>query len=63
MCILLNVRLVKTKPSERLILHALFLFAEIEAKEVCDWLRAAGFPQYAQIFKGKYLSLKLPVGL
>lgn len=30
------------------------LFAEIEAKEACDWLRAAGFPQYAQLFKGKY---------
>ncbi|XP_063314114.1 rho GTPase-activating protein 7 isoform X1 [Pelobates fuscus] len=24
--------------------------AEIEAKEACDWLRAAGFPQYAQLF-------------
>ncbi|KAF7643512.1 hypothetical protein LDENG_00238060 [Lucifuga dentata] len=24
---------------------------EIEAKEACDWLRAAGFPQYVQIFK------------
>lgn len=30
------------------------LFAEIEAKEACDWLRAAGFPQYVQLFKGKY---------
>uniref|UniRef100_A0A8C5GK79 StAR-related lipid transfer protein 13 n=1 Tax=Gouania willdenowi TaxID=441366 RepID=A0A8C5GK79_GOUWI len=25
--------------------------AEIEAKEACDWLRAAGFPQYAQLYK------------
>ncbi|XP_037125969.1 rho GTPase-activating protein 7 [Syngnathus acus] len=24
---------------------------EIEAKEACDWLRAAGFPQYVQLFK------------
>uniref|UniRef100_A0A3P9M7W8 StAR-related lipid transfer protein 13 n=1 Tax=Oryzias latipes TaxID=8090 RepID=A0A3P9M7W8_ORYLA len=24
---------------------------EIEAKEACDWLRAAGFPQYAQLFE------------
>ncbi|XP_054612105.1 rho GTPase-activating protein 7 isoform X4 [Dunckerocampus dactyliophorus] len=24
---------------------------EIEAKEACDWLRAAGFPQYAQVLK------------
>lgn len=30
------------------------MFAEIEAKEACDWLRAAGFPQYVQLFKGKY---------
>lgn len=37
--------------------NAVFLlavFAEIEAKEACDWLRAAGFPQYVQLFKGKY---------
>lgn len=26
--------------------------AEIEAKEACEWLRAAGFPQYAQLFEG-----------
>ncbi|XP_045076221.1 stAR-related lipid transfer protein 13-like isoform X2 [Coregonus clupeaformis] len=25
--------------------------AELEAKEACDWLRAAGFPQYAQLFE------------
>nr|XP_023700561.1 rho GTPase-activating protein 7-like isoform X2 [Paramormyrops kingsleyae] len=25
--------------------------SEIEAKEACDWLRAAGFPQYVQLFK------------
>ncbi|XP_013869600.1 stAR-related lipid transfer protein 13 isoform X3 [Austrofundulus limnaeus] len=24
---------------------------EFEAKEACDWLRAAGFPQYAQLFE------------
>lgn len=29
--------------------------AEIEAKEACDWLRAAGFPQYAQLFEGNPL--------
>ncbi len=29
-----------------------FCFAEIEAKEACDWLRAAGFPQYAQLYEG-----------
>ncbi|NWR70820.1 RHG07 protein, partial [Centropus unirufus] len=27
------------------------LVAEIEAREACDWLRAAGFPQYAQLFE------------
>lgn len=27
-------------------------FAEIEAKEACDWLKAAGFPQYAQLYEG-----------
>ncbi|XP_073680410.1 rho GTPase-activating protein 7 [Garra rufa] len=26
------------------------LITKIEAKEACDWLRAAGFPQYAQLF-------------
>lgn len=30
-----------------------FPFLEIEAKEACDWLRAAGFPQYAQLYEGK----------
>ncbi|XP_033922611.1 rho GTPase-activating protein 7-like [Melopsittacus undulatus] len=25
--------------------------AETEAREACDWLRAAGFPQYAQLFE------------
>uniref|UniRef100_A0AAZ3R386 StAR-related lipid transfer protein 13 n=1 Tax=Oncorhynchus tshawytscha TaxID=74940 RepID=A0AAZ3R386_ONCTS len=25
--------------------------SELEAKEACDWLRAAGFPQYAQLFE------------
>lgn len=29
-----------------------FCFPEIEAKEACDWLRAAGFPQYAQLYEG-----------
>uniref|UniRef100_A0A3Q1IKK0 StAR-related lipid transfer protein 13 n=1 Tax=Anabas testudineus TaxID=64144 RepID=A0A3Q1IKK0_ANATE len=31
--------------------HALCCVSEIEAKEACDWLRAAGFPQYAQLFE------------
>lgn len=32
--------------------HTLSCVSEIEAKEACDWLRAAGFPQYAQLFEG-----------
>lgn len=35
-------------------LFSFSLFAEIEAKEACDWLQAAGFPQYVQLFRGKY---------
>lgn len=35
-----------------------FSFPEIEAKEACDWLRAAGFPQYAQLYEGR-LSLQV----
>lgn len=30
-----------------------FIPAEIEAKEACTWLRAAGFPQYAQLYEGE----------
>ena len=44
-------------------------FAEIEAKEACDWLRAAGFPQYAQLYEGNqsaftqqpYFTQRLPL--
>lgn len=32
---------------------------EIEAAEACKWLRAAGFPQYAQMYEGKSLPCKL----
>uniref|UniRef100_A0A665VIY5 StAR-related lipid transfer protein 13-like n=1 Tax=Echeneis naucrates TaxID=173247 RepID=A0A665VIY5_ECHNA len=32
---------------------------EIEAKEACDWLRAAGFPQYAQLFEEQFPSFVL----
>lgn len=39
------------------------LFAEIEAKEACDWLRAAGFPQYVQLFKGKYEAVNVKSSL
>lgn len=33
---------------------------EIEAKEACDWLRAAGFPQYAQLFEGNKSTQRTP---
>ncbi|XP_067843135.1 rho GTPase-activating protein 7 isoform X1 [Heptranchias perlo] len=33
--------------------------AEIEAKEACDWLRAAGFPQYAQLYE----DLQFPIDI
>ncbi|XP_029439971.1 rho GTPase-activating protein 7-like isoform X2 [Rhinatrema bivittatum] len=32
---------------------------EIEAKEACDWLKAAGFPQYAQLYE----DLQFPVDI
>ena len=31
----------------------LFSLTELEATEVCRWLRATGFPQYAQMYEGK----------
>ncbi|XP_037812295.1 serine-rich adhesin for platelets-like [Lucilia sericata] len=31
--------------------------AEIEAVEACKWLRAAGFPQYAQMYEGKLIQI------
>lgn len=39
-----------------------FLLTEIEAKEACDWLQAAGFPQYAQLYEGNThtYTLQLP---
>lgn len=30
------------------------IFLEIEALEACNWLRAAGFPQYASMFQGDF---------
>lgn len=30
------------------------LFSEIEVIEACKWLKAAGFPQYAQMYEGTY---------
>ncbi|XP_035522181.1 rho GTPase-activating protein 7 isoform X2 [Morone saxatilis] len=41
---------VKVSPSEELNSH-LLPQSEIEAKEARDWLQAAGFPQYVQLFK------------
>ncbi|XP_062869622.1 stAR-related lipid transfer protein 13 isoform X2 [Trichomycterus rosablanca] len=33
---------------------------EIEAKEACDWLRAAGFPQYAQLYEDSQFPVDIP---
>lgn len=32
------------------------VISETEAVEACKWLRAAGFPQYAQMYEGKTIS-------
>ncbi|KAJ7995694.1 hypothetical protein DPEC_G00247230 [Dallia pectoralis] len=32
---------------------------ELEAKEACDWLRAAGFPQYAQLFEDSQFPINI----
>ena len=41
---------VKIHVTDNLVLCSI---AEIEAKEACDWLRATGFPQYAQLYEGE----------
>ncbi|KAK2828316.1 hypothetical protein Q5P01_019350 [Channa striata] len=33
---------------------------EIEAKEACDWLKAAGFPQYAQLYEDSQFPIDIP---
>ncbi|XP_028668763.1 rho GTPase-activating protein 7 isoform X1 [Erpetoichthys calabaricus] len=33
--------------------------SEIEAKEACDWLRAAGFPQYSQLFEDSQFPINI----
>ncbi|KAK2501305.1 hypothetical protein MC885_004778, partial [Smutsia gigantea] len=35
------------------------LCVEIEAKEACDWLRAAGFPQYAQLYEDSQFPINI----
>ncbi|XP_027887373.1 stAR-related lipid transfer protein 13 isoform X3 [Xiphophorus couchianus] len=35
------------------------LAQEIEAKEACDWLRAAGFPQYAQLYEDSQFPINI----
>ncbi|XP_035385430.1 LOW QUALITY PROTEIN: rho GTPase-activating protein 7 [Electrophorus electricus] len=34
--------------------------AETEAKEACSWLRAAGFPQYAQLYEDGEFPIEIP---
>ncbi|XP_028839749.1 stAR-related lipid transfer protein 8 isoform X1 [Denticeps clupeoides] len=33
---------------------------ELEAKEACDWLRAAGFPQYVQLYEAALFPIDIP---
>ncbi|XP_052448632.1 stAR-related lipid transfer protein 8 isoform X3 [Carassius gibelio] len=33
--------------------------SELEAKEACDWLRAAGFPQYAQLYEASLFPIEI----
>ncbi|KAJ8266487.1 hypothetical protein GJAV_G00130980 [Gymnothorax javanicus] len=33
---------------------------ELEANEACDWLRAAGFPQYAQLYEDALFPIDIP---
>lgn len=37
----------------RMLRLVLCFLSETEAKKACDWLRAAGFPQYAQLYEGE----------
>jgi hypothetical protein len=48
-------------PVLRHLAHVLSSFIEIEAAEACKWLRATGFPQYAQMYEGKVAILQ-PLG-
>lgn len=36
-----------------LVYNSVISLSEIEAQEACKWLRAAGFPQYAQMYEGE----------
>jgi len=37
------------------VLCRMLMFAvELEAIEACEWLREAGFPQYAQLYRSTY---------
>ncbi|XP_052412803.1 stAR-related lipid transfer protein 13 isoform X5 [Carassius gibelio] len=33
--------------------------SELEAKEACEWLRAAGFPQYAQLYEASLFPIEI----
>lgn len=47
------IEVFPTTPNTPFVFFLFFSSAEIEAKEACTWLRAAGFPQYAQLYEGK----------
>ncbi|XP_067852204.1 rho GTPase-activating protein 7 isoform X2 [Heptranchias perlo] len=37
------------------------IIKQIEAKDACDWLRAAGFPQYSQLFEASQFPVDIEV--
>ncbi|XP_075065925.1 rho GTPase-activating protein 7-like isoform X2 [Mixophyes fleayi] len=37
------------------------IVTQIEAKEACDWLRAAGFPQYAQLYEDSQFPIDIEI--
>ncbi|XP_058239407.1 stAR-related lipid transfer protein 8 isoform X2 [Hemibagrus wyckioides] len=52
----LSALLTKTK---RLVVSCGSRGPEVEAKEACDWLRAAGFPQYVQLYEASLFPIDI----
>lgn len=55
-CLYNKINLLRKKKHSKIHVTDKFVLrsiAEIEAKEACDWLRATGFPQYAQLYEGE----------
>ncbi|XP_026067760.1 stAR-related lipid transfer protein 13-like isoform X2 [Carassius auratus] len=52
---LLQITLTRSAPS----VCGLELRRKLEAKEACEWLRAAGFPQYAQLYEASLFPIEI----